>query len=94
MWDVRAPQARLFEGQDWFPLFEQFAAGLFRPVLDRVGWYKRDADEPLTIMMRTLAVSVLLRFGDQAALEEARRLFDKNDIPGDLYGPVLVAVVR
>lgn len=66
---------RLARGTPAHAPFRQYVVSLLRPSLARLGWDPRPQDGPQDLLLRSLAIKTLGRFGDESVIVEARRRF-------------------
>jgi puromycin-sensitive aminopeptidase len=80
---------RLASYSDFSEKFRAFAQSLFSNVAGRLGWEPKDTDSPLDTMLRSLVLKQYCDYGNQEAIQEARRRFDAHiansaPVPSDL----------
>ena len=62
--------------EPFYPAFQAFARGIFRPISERAGWDPRAGEGHLDALLRSVALSQLGRYGDEETLGEAAARFD------------------
>lgn len=76
--------AHLLRESPVFPKFEAIARSIFRKVAHKLSWEKSSEDSHLDILLRSLALDSLGRYGDKATIEEARKRFRRFVESGEL----------
>ena len=71
--------------------FRRYAAGLLRPVLERVGWAAKPGELSDTALLRNDVIEALGRFDDAATIAECRKLFAD---PATLSPTIADAVIK
>ncbi|KAL6056357.1 Aminopeptidase [Balamuthia mandrillaris] len=93
-----AQMASVWEAEPAAPQLNAFIRSLIGPAASNLGWDKKQGEEDLQTLLRTVLLSRLVDAGDEATINEAKTRFQKflNDskaIPADLRGVVYKAVV-
>lgn len=80
----------LCSGQKWLPLFNNFASNLYKPLGKSLGWSRKEGESHADGLLRSLILSQLGHFEDQATLAQAQKLFQnsKKPISPDIRGVV------
>mmetsp|Transcript_19389 Transcript_19389/g.33317 ORF Transcript_19389/g.33317 Transcript_19389/m.33317 type:complete len:873 (+) Transcript_19389:55-2673(+) len=89
----------IIANEPFFGKFQAFVRDLFQPTFQRLGWDNQPNDSHSTILLRTLALSVLARFGEPEVVAEAKRrlqlfLKDQSSVIPDIRGIIFSATVR
>lgn len=90
---------RLIERDACAPLFRQYALGILEPMVEKVGWSKKETDEHIDILLRSLILGSAGVFGNEKVVERAQKMFQsikkgENPVPPDLRGVVYGTVAR
>lgn len=80
---------RLMSYSDCYEDFRKYAVKLFKPVAAKLGWEPKDSETPLDVMLRSLVIGQLGRYGDRDTIAEAQKRFGDHccgvsQLPADL----------
>ena len=89
----------LIEGESYAFQFEAYALEIFRPMITQVGWTKKEGERHVDTLLRSLILAHAGRYGDQAVIARAQKMFagikkGKNPVPADLRGVVYSIVAK
>lgn len=84
--------AAIFAECDFYPKFEEFARGLYAPLLEHLGWEPTGDEKSSTRMLRSLCLASAAKYGVATVVEEANRRFNTYVESGDC-APDLLSVV-
>ncbi len=68
-------------GTEVYPEFQKYIVVLFSEIAKKVGWKAKDNEDHSTSLLRSIALGVLGRNGDEETLEKVFELY-KNDLSG------------
>jgi aminopeptidase N len=79
--------------------FQHYAAGMLRPVLERLGWADKPGEANGTVLLRNDLIEALGRFDDDATIAECRKRFDAflakpASLSPDIADAVITTVAR
>jgi len=89
----------LLWNEPFYPAFQGFVRGVFRPIGDRIGWGPRPNEGHLDVLLRSTVLYQLGESGDEATLTEAAARFreyaqDPSNVRADIRGVVSSLAAR
>jgi puromycin-sensitive aminopeptidase len=91
--------ASVFEGEDFFPKFQNYTRQLYEKIGASLGWDPKAGQTDLDKLLRSVVLAKLGDNGDASVVAEAKKRFeafkaDPNSLPADLRSVVLKFVMR
>jgi len=74
--------------------FRKFAIAQLSPVFERVGWDAKPGEADPVKVLRTDLIEALGALGDAKVIEQSRRRYESQEMPGDLRRSILGVVAR